>query len=56
LIGQINIFFNHICWLENLCVYTEISFHLIGCFAAYISKVLLADTTGQHHIFGSFAA
>jgi len=26
------------------------------CFAAYISKVLLADITGQRHIFGSFAA
>jgi hypothetical protein len=48
--------FNHICWLENFCVYTEISFHFLGCFAAYISKVLLADITGQRHIFGVFAA
>jgi hypothetical protein len=29
---------------------------LFGCFAAYISKVLLADITGQRHIFGVFAA
>ena len=48
--------FNHICWLENFCVYTEISFHFFGCFAAYISKVLLVDITGQRHIFGVFAA
>ena len=48
--------FNHICWLEIFCVYTEISFHFIGCFAAHISKVLLADITGQRHIFEEFAA
>ena len=29
---------------------------LSWCFAAYISKVLLADTTGQRHIFEEFAA
>ena len=29
---------------------------LFGCFAAYISKVLLADITGQRHIFGALAA
>jgi hypothetical protein len=48
--------FNHICWLENFCVYTEISLHFSWCFAAYISKVLLADITGQRHIFEVFAA
>jgi hypothetical protein len=55
LIGQINIFsIIFVGW--KISVFTQKFPFTFWCFAAYISKVLLADITGQRHIFEVFAA
>jgi hypothetical protein len=49
-----NFIYHFVGW--DISVFTQKFSIIFWCFAAYISKVLLADITGQRHIFEGFAA
>jgi hypothetical protein len=40
-------FINHICWLENFCVYTEISFHFLGVLQLISARFCLLIQQGS---------